>query len=277
MSGRSDAPGECGRCTRVLPGVLVDPSEDQPGWLCHGCAEALAQGSRGEEQGTAGSEDCGVVAGSARASGAEQGQDAEQADAAEVAGEPEVEELLRLAAAGDLQPVAVELPPLPPGSSPAVRKVAEFFALVRGLRLAVCDQRDVPFAGRWVARYVGLPERSVYRVLEVLRAAGVLERAGSLPRGPRRSYGTALYVPGALPSAPVSVEGRPKVVCDALQPEVHLRDESLVFATEDAAVERLPPAVGSRAVVAVHAVDATPQVGGARASTDDDPGAWRDG
>jgi hypothetical protein len=49
--------------------------------------------------------------------------------------ESEVEELLRLAGERRLEPVHVDLPPLPEWATPAMREVAEFFKLVRGVRL----------------------------------------------------------------------------------------------------------------------------------------------
>jgi hypothetical protein len=94
---------------------------------------------------------------------------------------PEVEQLLDLHAAGRLEPIPVELPPLPDGATATMREVYEFFKLVHGLRLEACDHRDVPFACGWVADKLGLSKKSVHRVLAQLDAAGVLRQTGSLP------------------------------------------------------------------------------------------------
>jgi hypothetical protein len=108
--------------------------------------------------------------------------------------EPEVEHLLRLHEAAELDALPVLLPELPDSASMPMRRVAELYALVRGLRLAAGDDRDVPFAGRWVAAKVRLPHRTVARALRDLVAHGVLVSTGSMPG--RGSRGTSLFAPG---------------------------------------------------------------------------------
>jgi hypothetical protein len=112
-----------------------------------------------------------------------------------------VEELLRLHADGAFEPVRVELPELPEDATAPMRRVAEFFGVVRGLRLAAGDDREVPFAGRWVAGKVGLPHRTVARALGELTAAGVLVASGRMPG--RGSRGTLLFAPGEVSLAEV--------------------------------------------------------------------------
>lgn len=179
--------------------------------------------------------------------------------------EGEVEELLRLADAGELAPLRVELPPLPPNAPVGVVAVAEFYAQVLGLRRAVLDERDVPFSGRWVAKHVGLPSRSVYRILDALDAAGVIVKTGVMPRLRGHLHGTALYAPGEVPDASVSVEGRAELVGDALEPEAHLRNESLVHIAERAVGQDSAFAAGGEAGVDDHGSDRTTLVGGTSA------------
>jgi hypothetical protein len=89
---------------------------------------------------------------------------------------------------------AVALPALPANSTDAMRKVAEFFAKVRGLRLWAGDDRPVVFSHRFIATHTGLHFRTAGRALCRLKAAGVLEFAGEMP--PRGARGTHTYLPG---------------------------------------------------------------------------------
>jgi hypothetical protein len=66
--------------------------------------------------------------------------------------------------------------------------------LVRGLRLAVGDDRAVPFATAWVGRQLDWSKIMVWRALRELVAVGVLQEPVPLPgRGKR---GTHSYLPG---------------------------------------------------------------------------------
>jgi hypothetical protein len=101
--------------------------------------------------------------------------------------EPEVEQLLRMSARGELPPRDVQLRDLPDSATMPMRKVARFFQLVAGLRAAAGDERPVPFACGWVAEKTGLPKPTVHRALRQLEAAGVLKHDGTLPaRGLKR-------------------------------------------------------------------------------------------
>jgi hypothetical protein len=115
----------------------------------------------------------------------------------------EVEELLKLYEAKELEPFHVDLPPLPDDATDTMRKVAGFYRVVLGLRLGE-DMRskdgewgpaDVPFACGWVGKKIGRPKPSVHRALRQLEAAGVLRRVGSLPGRPDRR-GTHVWAPG---------------------------------------------------------------------------------
>ena len=111
------------------------------------------------------------------------------------AGEAEVEQLRRLFAAGQIEPVRVDFPPVPADLSPVARAVLADFALIRGLRLWAGDVRPVPYGRMWVAARLETPASTVRRALRELEAAGLIEFAEELPgRGGRR--GTRCYLPG---------------------------------------------------------------------------------
>lgn len=115
----------------------------------------------------------------------------------------------------------VALPSLPEPVSLVVARVAEFYALVRGLRLSMEDDRPVPFACGWVAEKIGVRKVAVWRARNRLVEAGVLVHAGTLPgRGKR---GTDLFLPGALEGRAVGVEAH-------REPEVEAPDDPVVRA-----------------------------------------------
>ena len=102
--------------------------------------------------------------------------------------------------AGLLKPVDVQLGELPADASKAMRRVAEDIRLLLGLRLAVDEDRPLPYSTRFCAERCGLRDPAhASRVLHQLVDAGVLESAGTLkPRG--MPFGTKLYrapVPGS--------------------------------------------------------------------------------
>ena len=106
-----------------------------------------------------------------------------------------MEWLLQEHQAGRRQPEKVSLPPTAP-LSPKVQAVADFYALVRGLRLgsAVPDTRPVPFGCEWVGGHLGMSKVTVSRALRTLEAAGVLKRVGHLPG--RDKPGVHTWLPG---------------------------------------------------------------------------------
>jgi ParB-like chromosome segregation protein Spo0J len=113
--------------------------------------------------------------------------------------EAELDVYLRQHAAGTLSPLvtplAVELPDLPAGASAALRAVYEDFRLVRGIRLAACDDRPVPYGAAWVAARLDLGKLTVVRARQALVDAKVLTYEGELPaRG--KGNGTRTYLPG---------------------------------------------------------------------------------
>lgn len=91
----------------------------------------------------------------------------------------------------------MQLPELPRARSVYVPAVAEFYRLVRGLRLAVDNDLPVPFACGWIAGKLGAHKQAIWRARGALVDAGVLVHAGALPGRDKR--GTALYLPGELP------------------------------------------------------------------------------
>jgi hypothetical protein len=129
----------------------------------------------------------------------------------------EVDHLLNHADDGDIEPIPVRLPRLPKGTTPAMRRVADFYRKVRGVRLWAGDDRPVIFSAEWVAGHLGLHPVTVWRALTALCTAGVLVHVESLPgRGGRRGPWT--YLPGALAGGDERDElivGEPAVKADA--------------------------------------------------------------
>jgi hypothetical protein len=122
-------------------------------------------------------------------------------------GEPIVTWLLRAHKAGEVQPEPVELPPPPPSATPSMKAVAEFFALVYGLRFRAprLARKPVPFGCDWVGGYVGLSGRGVWDALQRLVACGVLKRVDErlptrpeelLPNASEKKRPVHLYLPG---------------------------------------------------------------------------------
>jgi hypothetical protein len=96
-------------------------------------------------------------------------------------------------AAGLLEPVAVKLGEIPPTATAAMRRVAEDIRLLLGLRLAVSEDRPLPYSTRFCAKRCELRDhREASRVLAQLEKAGVVKCAGAMkPRG--MPFGTKLY------------------------------------------------------------------------------------
>jgi hypothetical protein len=107
--------------------------------------------------------------------------------------EPELLGLIRDHGRGELEPVDVRLGELPESATAAMLKVAENIRLLLGLRLAVSEDRPLPYSTRFCAELCGLRDhREASRVLGQLEQAGVIQCAGKLkPRG--MPFGTKLY------------------------------------------------------------------------------------
>lgn len=108
--------------------------------------------------------------------------------------EPELYGLVRDYDRGELEAVPVTLGELPAGASAAMRQVAEDVALLLGLRLAVDEDRPLPYSARLCAKRCELirDHGHASRVLRSLERAGVIRCAGKLkPRG--MPFGTKLY------------------------------------------------------------------------------------
>jgi hypothetical protein len=115
-------------------------------------------------------------------------------EVSEVRREPELRALIRDHERGLLEPVDVELGELPAGASRAMQKVAADVRLLLGLRLAVDEDRPLPYSARFCAERCPLlrDHRQASRVLRQLVRAGVIECVGALkPRG--KPDGTKLY------------------------------------------------------------------------------------
>jgi hypothetical protein len=187
----------------------------------------------------------------------------------EINPDDEVEWWLAEWAAGRADPEPVELPPLPAKASENVRLVAALYRVLLGLRLGALDERAVPFACGWVGRKLavldplatdrakrrreppgpGLPRMTVWRILRRLEADGVLVRRGDSPGRTRNRRPMHLWAPGLLPLEAGAVEAPAEVVCDPVEPEAELADESFVGGTELAAAagERVSVAAGGGA------------------------------
>jgi hypothetical protein len=113
--------------------------------------------------------------------------------------EAELDVYLRQHKAGELSPLLapleVVLPDLPAHASSAMRAVRDDFRVVRGIRLAACDERPVPYGAGWVAARLGVCKGTVVTVRKALVGAGVLRYMGDLDaRG--KGNGTKTYLPG---------------------------------------------------------------------------------
>jgi hypothetical protein len=131
--------------------------------------------------------------------------------------------------AGRLRPVDVRLGEMPPGATPLMRLIAEEMRLRMGLRLAVDDDRSLPYATSEAVRSKLTPHKmQASRAIRGLVAAGVIEGAGCLPRRPGGPPdGTRLYRP------PAAVLQRDAVVvevadCPPVEPTGELVDEGRV-------------------------------------------------
>jgi hypothetical protein len=107
--------------------------------------------------------------------------------------EPELRGLIRDHERGELEPIDVALGGLPAGASEAMRDVAADIRLLLGLRLAVDEDRPLPYSARFCAERCGLRDHGqASRVLRALEQAGVVQCVGTLkPRG--KPDGTKLY------------------------------------------------------------------------------------
>ncbi len=168
----------------------------------------------------------------------EEGEEAEVEDH-----EAEVEELLRLHRAGEFPAVDVTLA-LPHDARHAAVKIAVFFELVYGLRLAACDNRPVPFGCEWAGDKTGIPKATANRALHWLVDRGVLVQCVPMP-GRKGKRGTFTYLP-ADQAAAVGVEAAAEVVGEPDEPHVHVVDESLMVGAELAGRQRSAAACGDR-------------------------------
>ena len=120
--------------------------------------------------------------------------------------EPELLGLIRDNERGLLEPIEVELGDLPAVGmrapcfdggfavvTEAMHRVAADLCLLIGLRLAVNEERPLPYSTRFCAERCGLRDhRQASRVLRALERVGVIQCVGTLkPRG--RRDGTKLY------------------------------------------------------------------------------------
>jgi len=109
---------------------------------------------------------------------------------------PEIHRLLDLYQRGELHPVDAKLGPLPPHAGRVMRAIYGDIELRFGLRLAVGDDRPLPYATS-VAVEAGhaRAQSSASKALNALQRHGAIVHVGQLrPRWPRHD-GTKLYAP----------------------------------------------------------------------------------
>lgn len=125
----------------------------------------------------------------------------------------EVEELLRAWRAGEKIPPPMPHKPVPEGALESVRRVAEFFLALRGLRHSELIDAPVMFAERWVAEQPemeGLSHATAGRAIRKLRDYGFFLVAGVRPASEKHLKPVFLYelcpaavAPGVLPASNV--------------------------------------------------------------------------
>ena len=106
-------------------------------------------------------------------------------------------------AAGDLEPVDVCLGPVPASAGPVMCAVAEHMRLRMGLRLAVGDDRPLPYAtSEAVKAGLAKDKATASNAINALVRAGVLAHLGQLPPLRPGLDGTKLYAPPPEPKDP---------------------------------------------------------------------------
>jgi hypothetical protein len=100
-------------------------------------------------------------------------------------------------AAGLIQPLPVDLPPLPTDASDSGRLMRDRYAVLLGLRRLRGDGEDpAPYTKQFAAEWCGLSDTTAQRALGELLRAGVIVKVGTCPT---RGGGapTSLYLPGS--------------------------------------------------------------------------------
>lgn len=110
--------------------------------------------------------------------------------------QPELHRLEDAHDAGQLQPLHVQLGEMPPTAGPIMHSIAEHMRLRMGLRLAVGDDRPLPYATSEAVR-AGLAKdkATASNAINALVRAGVVEYVGRLKPLRPGLDGTKLYTP----------------------------------------------------------------------------------
>ena len=129
---------------------------------------------------------------------------------------PELYRLLERYEAGELDPVAVRLGELPPRAGRLMREAAADIALLMGLRLAVDEDRALPYSASLAATRLGLGDDKGWanRVLRSLIEAGVVhvdQHAKCANGAPMR---TRCFLPGPRPPVDSLPAGAGRVEAD---------------------------------------------------------------
>jgi hypothetical protein len=138
----------------------------------------------------------------------------------------EIYELLTEFEAGRLTPVEVPFGVVPADATDDMRRVADDMRQLMGLRLAVGEDRPLPYARKWAAQRLGWGKnhRRAGRAIKRLCDAGVIVYAGSLPARGKRD-GTKTYLPAALHAEAVENESVGVEPVTTLQPPHELVDQ----------------------------------------------------
>jgi hypothetical protein len=167
--------------------------------------------------------------------------------------------------AGELAPEDAALGALPLDASDDMRRVAADMRLLIGLRLAVGEDRPLPYSARLAAERMGWKDpRRASRAIKRLCRAGVIDYAGSLPaRG--QPFGTKTYAP-PLPISTNTIEDESIAVerldRPAIEPAGVVEDEASVADTEPAAIRPIAASENRAERATVHKAHVTPPVGG---------------
>lgn len=104
---------------------------------------------------------------------------------------------------GKLEPVLVELGPLPDSAGPVMRAIAEDIRWLIGVRLAVGRPLELPYAASMaVARGIASDKGTASKALRALVELDVVRHVGVLPPQRPGLDGTKLYAPPPCPSGP---------------------------------------------------------------------------
>jgi hypothetical protein len=117
--------------------------------------------------------------------------------------EPELRALLRAHEDGRLTPEPVGVGEMPPHAGRVMKSLSERMEFLVGLRLAVGDERPLPYAVSMAAEDAGVDIGTASKALNALVRAEVWDHVGSLPPTKPGLDGTKLYAPHVAAVVPL--------------------------------------------------------------------------